>query len=64
MKAVCIRSFFDKKAGKKREEGEEFTVSSERFAEINSTKWGVLVEEAPQKRAAGKKAAKPVGEDE
>lgn len=69
MRVRCVRGFNDKKSGGRREEGDVFTVSAERFAEINSTKWGTLVEEVPQgkpsrRKPARKKAAEPEGEAE
>lgn len=49
MKAKVLRKFKDKKDKKLREVGEEFVVSKERFEEINSTKYGKLVEEVQSK---------------
>lgn len=42
MKAKAIKPFRDKKEGVTRKLGDTFTVSAERFEEINSTKFGVL----------------------
>jgi hypothetical protein len=53
MRAVCVREFMDLKENVLRKEGETFTVSAERFAQINSTKYGTLAEKAKPKQAAG-----------
>lgn len=42
MKAKVIKPFYDKKEGVTRNVGDTFTVSEDRFEEINSTKFGVL----------------------
>lgn len=49
MKVRAVRRFRDKKAQVQREAGDEFIVSKERFAEINSSRHGRLVE-AVEKR--------------
>lgn len=50
MKAKAIVKFRDLKEKKLRQIGEEFEVSKERFKEINSTKYGVLVEEVKEEK--------------
>lgn len=46
MKVRVLRDFIDLKNNKKRRKvGEVFDVSKERFEELNSTSFGVLVEE-------------------
>ena len=44
MTVKAIKSFFDKQDGVTRNLGDTFAVSSERYKELNSTKFGVLVE--------------------
>lgn len=46
MRVKTLRTFMDLKDNKERKEGDIFTVSQERFKEINSTKYGILVEDA------------------
>lgn len=48
MKVRALIDFDDYEKGVKRSAGEVFIVSKERFAAINSTKWGQMVEEAPE----------------
>lgn len=43
MKAKVLKPFVDKKEGVTRKLGDIFTLSAERFEEINSTKFGALV---------------------
>lgn len=43
MRAKAIKPFVDKKEGVTRKLGDTFTLSAERFEEINSTKFGTLV---------------------
>lgn len=50
MKVKTIVKFKDLKEKKLREVGEEFEVSKERFKEINSTKYGKLVEEVKEEK--------------
>ena len=45
MKVKTIKKFRDLKEKKVREKGEIFEVNKKRFEEINSTSFGVLVEE-------------------
>lgn len=49
MKVKTIRKFKDLKENKIREKGDIFTVSQERFKEINSTKYKKLVEKVNEK---------------
>lgn len=49
MKVKTIRKFKDLKENKIREKGDIFTVSQERFKEINFTKYKSLVEEVDEK---------------
>lgn len=55
MIAECVVRFKDLEARKMREIGERFEVSVERFASLNSTKYGQVVrehvEDAPQEAA-------------
>jgi hypothetical protein len=48
MKAIVVKSFRDKHTKALHKPGEEIEVSKKRFAEINSTPYGVLVEEKPK----------------
>ncbi len=50
MRVKTIVKFKDLKEKKLREVGEEFEVSKERFKEINSTKYGQLVEEIKEEK--------------
>lgn len=45
MLVKTLRKFKDLKEGKLRAKGQEFEVTEDRFKEINSTKYGELVEE-------------------
>ncbi len=57
MKALVIKPFIDKKEGVTRNQGDTFILSKERLKEINSTKFGELVEEVAE--VATEEAAKP-----
>lgn len=59
MKARAVRLFSDIEAGCDRKPGDVFECSEERFAALNSTRYGVLVEKA----AAPKKARKARNEE-
>jgi hypothetical protein len=48
MTVKALKSFFDKKEGVTRNMGDTFTVSSERYKELNSTQFGILVEEVAE----------------
>ena len=58
MKAKAIKPFQDRKEGVIRKLGDTFTVSAERFEEINATQFGVLVETVAEEAAKPKR--KPV----
>lgn len=58
MKAKVIKPFVDKKEGVTRNLGDTFTLSGERLEEINSTKFGALVEAVAEEVAKPKKPAK------
>lgn len=58
MKAKVIKPFIDKKEGVTRNVGDTFTLSKERFEEINSTKFGVLVKAVAEEAAKPKKKPK------
>ncbi len=45
MKVKAVKDFKDLKERKNRKIGDEFIVNKDRFVEINSTKYGKLVEE-------------------
>lgn len=49
MKVKALRKFKDIKENKIRKTGETFEVNQKRFEEINSTKYGILVEEVNEK---------------
>ena len=55
MKAKALKPFIDKKEGVTRNVGDTFTLSKERYEEINSTKFGVLVEAVAEETAKPKK---------
>jgi hypothetical protein len=63
MKAKVIKPFYDKKEGVTRNVGDTFTVSEDRFEEINSTKFGELVSEVAEAseavEAVAEETAKP-----
>ncbi len=58
MKARVLKPFIDKKEGVTRKPGDTFTLSKERYEEINSTKFGVLVDAVAEETAKRKKSAK------
>lgn len=58
MKARVLKPFIDKKDGVARKSGDTITLSKERYEEINSTKFGVLVEAVAEEAAKPKKPAK------
>ena len=58
MKDKVLKPFIDKKEGVTRKLGDTFTVSKERFEEINSTKFGVLVKAVAEEAAKPKKRPK------
>ena len=49
MKAICLKTFLDAETGDLREEGTRFDTTPERLAAINSTKYGQLAQEVPDK---------------
>lgn len=51
---TIVPSFRDRKEKVNRKLNEEFIVSKERFEEINSTKYGKLVEEVVEKKKTKK----------
>lgn len=55
MKAKVIVDFKDLKENIHRKIGEEFTLSQERFKEINGTEFGTLIEEIKEKKTPAKK---------
>lgn len=55
MKARVLKPFIDKKDGVARKPGDTFILSKERYKEINSTKFGVLVEVVAEKATEPKK---------
>ncbi len=59
MKARVLKPFADKKEGVTRKTGDTFTVSAERYKEINSTQFGVLVMAVAEETAKPKAAKKP-----
>lgn len=58
MKARVLKPFVDKKDGVARKPGDTFILSKERYKEINSTKFGVLVEAVAEEAAKPKTPAK------
>ena len=58
MKAKVLKPFIDKKEGVTRKLGDTFTVSKERYEEINSTKFGILVKAVAEEAAKPKKKPK------
>ena len=55
MKVRVLRDFIDLKNNKKRRKvGEIFDVTNERFKELNSTSFGVLVDELEETKEAKK----------
>ena len=55
MRVKTLVKFRDLKEKKLREVGEEFEVTKKRFEEINSTKYGKLVEEVEEEKKKKKK---------
>lgn len=53
-----VKPFYDTKEGITRNVGDAFTVSAERFKEINSTKFGVMVEVVTEEAAKPKRNPK------
>lgn len=58
MKARVLKPFDDKKEGVVRVPGDTFALSKERYEEINSTKFGALVEAVAEETAKPKRPAK------
>ena len=58
MQVKVLKPFIDKKEGVTRKLGDTFTVSKERYEEINSTKFGVLVKAVAEEIAKPKKKPK------
>ena len=55
MRVKVVRDFIDLKNNKKRRKvGEIFDVTNERFKELNSTSFGVLVDEVEETKEAKK----------
>lgn len=61
MKAKAIKPFRDKKEGVTRKLGDTFTLSKERYEEINSTIFGVMVEAVAEETAKPKKKTREKG---
>ena len=59
MNVKTVKPFLDKKEGVTRKLGDAFTVSVERFGEINSTQFGVLVKAVTEEAAKPKSRKKP-----
>lgn len=55
MKVKVLKRFKDLKENKLRIPGGTFIVSQDRFEEINSTKYGKLIEEVNEKESSTKK---------
>lgn len=51
MKVKAVKKFRDLKEKKVRQKGEIFEVTKKRFEEINSTSFGVLVEEVKEAKS-------------
>ena len=58
MQVKAIKPFIDKEEGVTRKPGDTFTLSKERYKEINSTKFGALVKAVAEETAKRKKPAK------
>jgi len=58
MKAKVLKPFIDKKEGVVRSVGDTFILSKERYKEINSTKFGELVEAVVQETSKSKRPTK------
>lgn len=63
MKVRALMPFEDIKEHRDRDRGEEFTVSKERFQQINSAGFGVLVEIVEDEAETAPEAEKPVIEE-
>lgn len=57
MKVKVLRKFEDLKENKLRIAGDTFVVSQERFKEINSTKYGILVEVVEENKESTEKVS-------
>lgn len=58
MKAVCVKSYYDKQLKRKVTVGDELELSEKRFKELSTTQnvaKTVLVKAKPEKKAAAKK---------
>ena len=58
MKAVCIKSYYDKQLKRKVTVGDELELSEKRFKELSTTQNAakmVLIKAKPEKKAAAKK---------
>lgn len=55
MKVKTVVDFIDKEAKVNRAVGEVFECSKERFAAINGTQYGVLIEQVQEEKPAAKK---------
>ena len=58
MKAKVLRTFRDKDTDLLHRKGKEIEITKKRFEEINSTSFGILVEEIKEKKATTKKSTK------
>jgi len=58
MQVKAIKPFIDKEEGVTRKPGDTFTLSKERYKEINSTKFGALVKAVAEETAKPKKKPK------
>lgn len=54
MKVKVLRSFINKYSKKRHEKGDILDITEKRFKEINSTKYGTLVEEVKEKKSTKK----------
>jgi hypothetical protein len=61
MKAKALKPFIDKKEGVTRNVGDTFTLSKERYEEINSTKHGIMVMAVAEETAKPTKTPKRKG---
>jgi hypothetical protein len=61
MKARVLKPFADKTEGVTRKTGDTFTLSKERYEEINSTIFGVMVEAVAEEPAKPKKKTREKG---
>lgn len=58
MKARVLRPFIDKKEGVVRSVGDTFVLSAKRYAEINATSFGALVDEVQSEISKPKRPTK------